>query len=253
MVPRRRVHREADPPDASAGTPRWRWCTALRHRDAAPGGHIPPSLRRRRCTRSPSITSSAAAATTATAATRCSTRATPPPACTPARSSKAGSPSRHLVNFRREMGEGGGLSSYPHPWLMPDFWEFPTVSMGLGPIMAIYQARFNRYLHRPRDQGPLEEARVGLPRRRRDRRARNARRHHAGLAGAAGQPHLRHQLQPPAARRPRPRQRQDHSRARRRLPRGGLERHQGHLGIRLGSASSTPTKTASSLAHDGSS
>ena len=41
---------------------------------------------------------------------------------------------------------GGGLSSYPHPWLMPEFWEFPTVSMGLGPIMAIYQARFNRYL-----------------------------------------------------------------------------------------------------------
>jgi pyruvate dehydrogenase E1 component len=53
---------------------------------------------------------------------------------------------QNLVNFRREMGEGGGLSSYPHPWLMPGFWEFPTVSMGLGPIMAIYQARFNRYL-----------------------------------------------------------------------------------------------------------
>ncbi|MCF8242259.1 MAG: pyruvate dehydrogenase (acetyl-transferring), homodimeric type [Melioribacteraceae bacterium] len=51
-----------------------------------------------------------------------------------------------LQNFRRELKEGGGLSSYPHPWLMPDFWEFPTVSMGLGPIMAIYQARFNRYL-----------------------------------------------------------------------------------------------------------
>jgi len=51
-----------------------------------------------------------------------------------------------LVNFRRETEPGGGLSSYPHPWLMPDFWEFPTVSMGLGPIMAIYQARFNRYL-----------------------------------------------------------------------------------------------------------
>lgn len=51
-----------------------------------------------------------------------------------------------LRNFRREMKPGGGLSSYPHPWLMPDFWEFPTVSMGLGPIMAIYQARFNRYL-----------------------------------------------------------------------------------------------------------
>jgi len=52
----------------------------------------------------------------------------------------------HLENFRRELREGGGLSSYPHPWLMPDFWQFPTVSMGLGPILGIYQARFNRYL-----------------------------------------------------------------------------------------------------------
>ncbi|GBD37966.1 Pyruvate dehydrogenase E1 component [bacterium HR37] len=51
-----------------------------------------------------------------------------------------------LENFRRELQPGGGLSSYPHPWLMPNFWQFPTVSMGLGPIMAIYQARFNRYL-----------------------------------------------------------------------------------------------------------
>ncbi|MCP4642694.1 MAG: pyruvate dehydrogenase (acetyl-transferring), homodimeric type [bacterium] len=51
-----------------------------------------------------------------------------------------------LNNFRRELREGGGLSSYPHPWLMPEFWQFPTVSMGLGPIMSIYQARFNRYL-----------------------------------------------------------------------------------------------------------
>jgi pyruvate dehydrogenase E1 component len=53
---------------------------------------------------------------------------------------------KHLDNFRRELAPGGGLSSYPHPWLMPDFWEYPTVSMGLGPIMAIYQARFIRYL-----------------------------------------------------------------------------------------------------------
>ncbi|HYW78317.1 MAG TPA: pyruvate dehydrogenase (acetyl-transferring), homodimeric type [Thermoguttaceae bacterium] len=52
----------------------------------------------------------------------------------------------HLENFRRELAPEGGLSSYPHPWLMPDFWEFPTVSMGLGPIMAIYQARFNKYM-----------------------------------------------------------------------------------------------------------
>lgn len=53
---------------------------------------------------------------------------------------------KQLENFRRELQPGGGLSSYPHPWLMPGFWQFPTVSMGLGPIMAIYQARFNRYL-----------------------------------------------------------------------------------------------------------
>ncbi|BDD94650.1 pyruvate dehydrogenase (acetyl-transferring), homodimeric type [Pandoraea sp. XJJ-1] len=50
-----------------------------------------------------------------------------------------------LENFRQEV-DGGGLSSYPHPWLMPDFWQFPTVSMGLGPIMAIYQARFMKYI-----------------------------------------------------------------------------------------------------------
>ena len=50
-----------------------------------------------------------------------------------------------LNNFRQEV-DGKGLSSYPHPWLMPDFWQFPTVSMGLGPLMAIYQARFMRYL-----------------------------------------------------------------------------------------------------------
>jgi pyruvate dehydrogenase E1 component len=54
-----------------------------------------------------------------------------------------------LDRFRREIG-GGGLSSYPHPWLMPDFWEFPTVSMGLGPLNSIYQARFCRYLHNRR-------------------------------------------------------------------------------------------------------
>src|SRR5262245_41810747 len=53
---------------------------------------------------------------------------------------------KRLKNFRQELAAGGGLSSYPHPWLMPNFWQFATVSMGLGPIMAIYQARFNRYL-----------------------------------------------------------------------------------------------------------
>jgi len=66
---------------------------------------------------------------------------------------------QQLENFRRELKSGGGLSSYPHPWLMPEFWEFPTVSMGLSPIMAIYQARFNRYLE---DRGlkPPTDAKV---------------------------------------------------------------------------------------------
>jgi len=66
---------------------------------------------------------------------------------------------QQLENFRRELKPGGGLSSYPHPWLMPNFWEFPTVSMGLSPLMAIYQARFNRYLE---DRGlkPVTDAKV---------------------------------------------------------------------------------------------
>ena len=66
---------------------------------------------------------------------------------------------KQLENFRRELRPGGGLSSYPHPWLMPDFWEFPTVSMGLSPLMAIYQARFNRYLE---DRGlkPVTDSKV---------------------------------------------------------------------------------------------
>jgi pyruvate dehydrogenase E1 component len=66
---------------------------------------------------------------------------------------------QQLENFRRELAPGGGLSSYPHPWLMPDFWEFPTVSMGLGPLMSIYQARFNRYLEN-RGLKPVTDAKV---------------------------------------------------------------------------------------------
>ena len=60
----------------------------------------------------------------------------------------------HLKNFRRELAKEGGLSSYPHPWLMPEFWQFATVSMGLGPLMAIYQARFMNYLI---DRGIIKE------------------------------------------------------------------------------------------------
>jgi pyruvate dehydrogenase E1 component len=64
-----------------------------------------------------------------------------------------------LVNFRREHQETPGIPSYPHPWLMPDFWEFPTVSMGLGPMMAIYQARFHRYLEN-RSLLPANQAKI---------------------------------------------------------------------------------------------
>ena len=113
--------------------------------------------------------------------------------------------------------------------------------------MAIYQARFNRYLRGPRPQGhqPTQQG-LGLPRRRRDRRAGVAGRHHAGLAREARQPDLRHQLQPAAARRPGARQRQDHPGAGGRLPRRRLERHQGHLGQRLGPAAGSATRAACS-------
>src|SRR5215218_7284443 len=61
---------------------------------------------------------------------------------------------QQLLNYRQE-AEGNGIPSYPHPWLMPDFWQFPTVSMGLGPLMAIYQARFLKSLH---VRGPADTA-----------------------------------------------------------------------------------------------
>ena len=59
---------------------------------------------------------------------------------------KAASAQEQVENFRHELRDKPGSSSYPHPWLMPNFWRFPTVSMGLGPLNAIYQARFMRYL-----------------------------------------------------------------------------------------------------------
>ena len=83
-----------------------------------------------------------------------------------------------LDRFRQEVqhGPGAGLPSYPHPRLMPDFWEFPTVSMGLTAINSIYQARFNRYLHNRGIKDTSAAARLGVPRRRRDGRAGVARR-----------------------------------------------------------------------------
>ena len=122
------------------------------------------------------------------------------------------------------------------PKLMPEFWQFPTVSMGLGPLMAIYQARFLKYLHARGiadtakrkvwvfcGDGEMDEPEslgaIGL-----------------AVAREARQPDLRHQLQPAAPRRPGARQRQDHPGARERVPRLGLERHQADLGQLLGSA-----------------
>ena len=138
-----------------------------------------------------------------------------------------------LIHFRQEVG-GHGLSSYPHPWLMPEFWQFPTVSMGLGPLMGIYQARFLRYLH-GRGVADTDRAQgLGVLRRRRDGRAGVARRDLARRPREARQPDFRHQLQPAAARRAGARQRQDRPGARVRLPRRGLERHQMPVGLRLG-------------------
>ena len=150
-----------------------------------------------------------------------------------------------LRHFRQEAGgPGQGLSSYPHPWLMPDFWQFPTVSMGLGPMMAIFQARFMRYLEH-RGLAEASDRKVwALPRRRRDGRAGvHGRAHHAG-AREARQPHLRHQLQPAAPGRSGARQRQDHPGAGGRLPRRRLERHQGAVGLALGSAAGARQRRA---------
>ena len=138
-----------------------------------------------------------------------------------------------LLNFRQEV-DGKGMPSYPHPWLMPDFWQFPTVSMGLGPLMAIYQARFLKYL----DSRGLADTKppqgLGLHGRRRDGRAGVAWRHIAGRTRASRQSDLCHQLQSATARWPGAGKRQDHTGTRGRFPRRGLERHQGPVGIRAG-------------------
>ena len=119
---------------------------------------------------------------------------------------------------------------------MPDFWQFPTVSMGLGPLMAIYQARFLRYLQ-GRGIADTRGRKVWVfLRRRRDGRAGIAGRDLARGARKTRQPHFRHQLQSAASRRPGARQRQDRSGAGSRLPRRRLERDQVPVGLELGPA-----------------
>ena len=153
-------------------------------------------------------------------------------------------PRRDLERYRQDVD--GGLPSYPHPRRLPEFWEFPTVSMGLGPINAVAQARFNRYLlhHEIADtsrakvwcfvgDGEMDEPEStnGL-----------------SIAGTRKprQPDLRRELQPAAPRRPRARQREDHPGARGDLPRRRLERHQGRSGAGSGTSSSPATSTACS-------
>ena len=143
---------------------------------------------------------------------------------------------KQLDNFRRELAPGGGLSSYPHPWLMPDFWEYPDGVDGARPHHGDLPGAVHPLPGRPRAEEAVELESVGVSRRRRNRRARIARRHHAARAREARQPHLRRQLQPAAARRPGARQRADHSGARGGVPRRGLECHQGAVGQGLGSA-----------------
>ena len=125
---------------------------------------------------------------------------------------------------------------------MPDFWEFPTVSMGLGPITAIYQARFNRYLH---DRGLADTGDSRVWAFLGDGETDEPETLGAITLAAREQLDnldLRHQLQPAAPRRPGARQRQDHPGARGAVPRRRLERHQGDLGRRLGPAAGARTR-----------
>ena len=217
----------------SAGTPR-SWWYGPTCAPTASAATSPPTPARPPSTRSASTTSSGAR-TTVAPATRSTSRATPRPgiyarAFVEGRLSEA-----QLDNFRHEVG-GNGLPSYPHPRLLPDFWEYPTVSMGLGPDQ--------RHLPGPRQPLPApppagrhqRQSGVVLRRRRGDGRARVDRRPGGRRPRAPRQPDLRGQLQPPAPRRPGPGEREDHPGARGRLPRRRVERHQGHLGLALGRA-----------------
>ena len=174
------------------------------------------------------------AVATPTAATRCTSRRTRRRESMPGRSSRAVSPNPNSSTFRRELADGGGLPSYPHPRRMPWFWQMPCASMGLSTPSAIYQARFAKYLeHRglKKDNGGKIWAFIG---RRRIRRARSPGDDPDCGARAARQHRPGGELQSAAARRPRARQRQDHPGTGTGVPRRGLARRQGDLGRRLG-------------------
>ena len=177
-------------------------------------------------------------------ATTSTSRATPRPASTPGRSSRAASPRTHLDHFRREIG-GGGLSSLPAPAADARLLGVPDGVDGPRPAHArSTRPASTATCTTARSTTPARVAGVVLRRRRRVRRARDARRDLAGRPRAARQPDLRRQLQPAAPRRPGARQRQDHPGARGGVPRRRLERHQGHLGLEVGRAAGPATSTA---------
>ena len=226
-----------------AGTRR-SWSPGPTRSTTASAATSPPMRPRPPSTRSASTTSSGAR-TTARRATRSTTRATPRRGSTRAPTSRAGSP-RTSSTTSAARRRASGLSSYPHPRLMPEFWEFPTVSMGIGPLNAIYQARFNRYLYNrhwwtPRGSrvwsflgdGECDEPEA------------------LGALSLAAREWLDNLifvdlLQPAAAGRAGAGQRQDHPGVGVDLPRRGLERRQGHLGRASGTRCSPRTSTASS-------
>ena len=218
----------------SAGT-RWPWSCAPTPRRRASAATSPRTPPPRACTRWASTTSSGARTRRAWA-TRSSIQGHAAPGIY-ARAFLEGRLSEdQLDHFRQEVVPGQGLSSYPHPRLMPDFWEFPTVSMGIGPAVGDLPGALQPVPPQPGHQGHQRQPRLGIPGRRRDGRAGVAGRAVDRRAGGPRQPDLRRQLQPPAARRPGARQRQDRPGARVRLPGRRLERDQGHLGPRVGRA-----------------
>ena len=193
---------------SSAGT-RWRWSSEpTRTPTSAATSRL--TLRRRRSTKSASTIffTDAPSIKTATLST---SRDMPVPVCMLGPSLKAGFPMSNFSIFGKSFSAGGGLSSYPHPWLMPNFWQFPTVSMGLGPIMSIYQARYNYYLH-DRDLADTEGVRVWafLGDGETDE-PETLGCHFTGRPRETRQSYLGNQLQFATARWSRPRQRQDHS------------------------------------------
>ena len=229
-----RSRRSSDGCARSCAGTRWRWSSAPTRSPPSSAATSRPTSRWRCSTRSASTTSGTPAPML-TVAISSTSRATRLRGTTRARSSRVGSSAEQLDRFRQEVG-GGGLSSYPHPWLMPDFWQFPTrVARDRRDHLDLPGA-LHEVPERPLDRRHRQPQGVGVPRRRRDGRARVDGRDRARRPRAARQPDLGRQLQPPAARRPRPRQRQDHPGAGVRLPRRRLERDQGDLGLALGSA-----------------